>query len=212
MTTQVWSLQRGTVPPLVFTPPASFNLTSVASHDAAPVPFVIDFRPYVKGGRPPYRMSLNSSLPASLVPLPERLMVTGAQPTEGNFTLVVQISDAYGTVATATAYIYVATGPLTVTAVYPDIHGDFGGASGAYNYTPIISGGTPPYTVVSESGRYPGDTANLSGLLFDSSNGNMSGTAHYTGPPAPGTVWGILVTDSKGFTAEAVGTLGIYPS
>src|SRR6185295_15673935 len=126
------------------------------------------------------------------------------------------VKDAFGTSITASVSVSTTSGPLTINSmVYPDI---FNGVF--YNYTPTVSGGRRPYNFDNAGGPYPGATSNLSGLVFDPTTGQLTGTPVYVGPLSLGNAYNMTVTNAPappggGFvpppnSVSQAGTIGLH--
>lgn len=215
MTTQVWLPVRFTVPTLLFSPPATFNMFANAGAAFGPSSRLsVDMRPYVSGGRAPYTYSISSVPTATNLQQlgisisSARGIISGPRPQQGSLNIPVTVADAYGTVVTVNIKLLLAQAPFTATAVYPNIHNGV-----YYNYAPTISGGVPPYSVTVVGGGYPGINPNLSGLVFDPSSGSLSGLPVWaSGTGSAGQVWEILVRDSAGGLVDIGGSLLIFTS
>ena len=208
MTTQIWVPQRFVVDPLTFTPPSSFN----AIPTSRTAPLLIDLRPFVSGGRPPYTYILGNPVPPPLSFNKTRGLLYGANPAGGNFSMVVTVYDAFGSSVSATMSVILAIGPLTLTGAYPDVHSII-----PYSYTLTCSGGVPPYRFGALAGVPPGPlppiaTPNLNGLIFDPSTSAWSGTPKWLLANAPANVWQIYVSDSATppNSTSVGGSLGLY--
>jgi hypothetical protein len=120
------------------------------------------------GGRPPVAWSVSSgALPPGLTLNPTTGKIAGRPRLDGTFNFVARIVDTEFTQAvSSTLTIVVGVGPLGVV--------DFGTLPTAstgvdYSFTPLGTGGTPPYTWSMGSGSLP------PGLTLNTSTGRISG-------------------------------------
>jgi hypothetical protein len=124
---------------------------------------------FYAGGRAPVTWGLapGSSLPPGLTLSPTEGKITGRPRQAGTFTFIARVVDAESTQAlSGTLTIVIDVGPLGVV--------DFGTLPLArtgvdYSFSPLGTGGTPPYTWSIESGNL------APGLTLNASTGRISG-------------------------------------
>lgn len=212
MTTQVWLPQRLTPDALVFSPPASIGIASPPTgiapgsggSSASTTTPIIDLRKYVTGGRLPYKFKV-ANLPTESRYAPDRGIVTLNSPAGGQFSMGVDIYDAFGTHVSGSIIVFLAQGPLSVlpaTNAYPDVHNGV-----AYDYTPQIQGGTPGYNCV-----FQGINWAAYNMVFDSTSGRLySPSVPVIAASSLGNIWQMTTTDSATPAAQVIitGTINL---
>jgi hypothetical protein len=190
MTTQVWTPQRFSPDTLTFVPPSQIDISqqivnaNVTLGGSANT--LIDLRQFVRGGRLPYRYAINSGLIAPCRYSKDRGIITIPSTIGGNMNLDTTIRDAYGSAVNRQIGIIVATGPLSVAAVYPAVHNGV-----AYDYTPLITGGNPPYTCI-----LVGIGFQPLNLFFDATTGRLQSPNPTVFSTSLGNLWQLTVKDT----------------
>ncbi|HXU39168.1 MAG TPA: putative Ig domain-containing protein [Blastocatellia bacterium] len=150
------------------------------------------------GGTPPYTWQLPSgALPAGVAMNPGTGAITGTPTAAGNYTVVVQVTDAATKTAQKSLAITVAAPPVTITT------GSISTATRGTSFSQQLTamGGKPPYTWTVTTGALP------AGLGLAASTGFISGN-----PTAIGDFgFTVTATDSESHTASKALTITVAP-
>src|SRR5215469_5894579 len=137
------------------------------------------------GGVQPYTWTWYNQIPPGLQ-LNTNGTIYGFPRVVGNYNVTARVTDATGSINQASFTIQInAAGVSLVSSPLPT-------ATAGQTYTqPVVSGGTPPYTLSVTSGTLP------AGLSFSGATGVLTGT-----PTTAGTFsFGVQVTDSSSQSA-----------
>ena len=161
---------------------------------AGEVGVAYDSAPTASGGTGPYTWSVTGSLPAGLSIDPATGEITGTPITSGRTTFTLVATDAVGANATRAESMTVVDGPSITSPVF-----GAGEVGMTYHASPVVAGGTGPYTWSVTGGPLP------DGLSIDSASGTVTGT-----PTAATTaLFTLTVTDADGRSAQQAESLAI---
>ena len=151
----------------------------------------------VSGGTGPFTWSVTGgALPPGLVVDASTGRLSGTPSAPGTWTFEMKVVDTHGQSATQGESLSIAALPAITSPAAPE-----GEVGTAYDFRPVVAGGTGPFTWSVIGGQLP------AGLGIDGSTGQLSGA-----PTAPGTAgFTLRVVDADGVSTTRAESVTIAP-